>query len=92
LATSPSVGDYLKAIWELAEVGAASTKQIAERLSVALASVTNTLGCLRERASRVRAYRGALLTHQGRAEAPRVVRRHRLIETFVLDHLGYSWQ
>ena len=46
---SPSVGDYLKAIWELAETGTASTKQIAERLSVAPASVTNMLGRLRER-------------------------------------------
>ena len=37
-------------------------------------------------------YRGASLTEKGRAEALRLVRRHRLIESFLLEHLGYSWQ
>lgn len=37
-------------------------------------------------------YRGASLTERGRNEALRLVRRHRLIETFLLEHLGYSWQ
>ncbi len=37
-------------------------------------------------------YRGASLTERGRREALRLLRRHRLIETFLLEHLGYSWQ
>ncbi|MBA2713070.1 MAG: metal-dependent transcriptional regulator, partial [Rubrobacteraceae bacterium] len=37
-------------------------------------------------------YRGATLTERGRREALRLVRRHRLIETFLLEHLGYDWQ
>jgi DtxR family transcriptional regulator, Mn-dependent transcriptional regulator len=37
-------------------------------------------------------YRGATLTERGRSEALRLVRRHRLIETFLLEHLGYDWQ
>jgi DtxR family Mn-dependent transcriptional regulator len=37
-------------------------------------------------------YRGASLTRRGLVEALRLVRRHRLIETFLLEHLGYSWQ
>ena len=37
-------------------------------------------------------YRGASLTERGREEALRLVRRHRLIETFLLEHLEYSWQ
>jgi DtxR family transcriptional regulator, Mn-dependent transcriptional regulator len=37
-------------------------------------------------------YRGASLTKRGRAEALRLVRRHRLVETFLLEHLGYSWE
>jgi DtxR family Mn-dependent transcriptional regulator len=37
-------------------------------------------------------YRGAMLTDRGRKEALRLVRRHRLIETFLLEHLGYDWQ
>jgi hypothetical protein len=35
-------------------------------------------------------YRWASLTRRGRLEALRLVRRHRLIETFLLEHLGYS--
>ena len=38
---SVSVGDYLKAVWEIAGSGAASTKGVADRLSVSSASVTN---------------------------------------------------
>lgn len=37
-------------------------------------------------------YRGASLTQRGLAEALRLVRRHRLIETFLVEHLMYSWQ
>src|SRR5918999_4680246 len=37
-------------------------------------------------------YRGVSLTGCGREEAMRLVRRHRLIETFLVEHLGYSWQ
>ncbi len=97
MGTSPpssSMGDYVKAIWELGGgTGTASTKEISDRLSVAPASVTNMLGRLRERGFvDYERYRGASLTEEGRAEALRLVRRHRLIETFLLEHLGYSWQ
>jgi DtxR family Mn-dependent transcriptional regulator len=93
---SSSVGDYLKAIWELAvdsgEV-AASTKGVAERLSVSAASVSNMFARLQETGLvEHERYRGATLTERGRREALRLVRRHRLIETFLLEHLGYPWQ
>jgi len=93
--TSSSVGDYVKAVWELSEEsrGGASTKDIAARLSVAPASVTNMLVRLQERGLvEYERYRGAMLTESGRVEALRLIRRHRLIETFLLEHLGYSWQ
>jgi DtxR family Mn-dependent transcriptional regulator len=90
------VGDYLKAIWELAvdsgEV-AASTKGVAERLSVSAASVSNMFARLQETGLvEHERYRGATLTERGRREALRLLRRHRLIETFLLEHLGYPWQ
>jgi DtxR family Mn-dependent transcriptional regulator len=92
-ALSASIGDYLKAIWTVAGMGAASTKDISEQLSVAPASVTNMMGRLQEMGFvRYERYRGASLTGTGRAEALRLIRRHRLIETFLLEHLGYSWQ
>lgn len=90
---SSSIGDYVKVVWELAGSDAASTTEIAARLSVAPASVTKMLGRLQELGLvRYERYRGASLTGRGRAEALRLVRRHRLIETFLLEHLGYSWQ
>ncbi len=99
VATTPppssSVGDYVKAIWELVGdgTGTASTNEIAGRLSVAPASVTNMLGRLREMGLvDYERYHGASLTEEGRAEALRLVRRHRLIESFLLEHLGYPWE
>jgi DtxR family Mn-dependent transcriptional regulator len=90
---SSSVGDYLKAIWESAGSEAASTKDVATRLSVSSASVTNMFGRLQEMGLvRYERYRGASLTRRGCREALRLVRRHRLIETFLMEHLGYSWQ
>jgi DtxR family transcriptional regulator, Mn-dependent transcriptional regulator len=83
----------LKAIWETAGAGAASTKDVATRLSISSASVTNMFGRMQEMGLvGYERYRGASLTGAGRAEVLRLLRRHRLIETFLLEHLGYSWQ
>ena len=91
-APSTSVGDYVKAIWALAGAGAASTKDVADRLSISSASVSAMFGRLQEMGLvRYRRYHGASLTEEGLAEALRLVRRHRLIETFLMEHLGYPW-
>ena len=90
---SASVGDYVKAVWGLSESGAVSTTEISERLSVAPGSVTRALVRLREKGLiEYERYRGASLTEKGRIEALRLLRRHRLIETFLLECLGYSWE
>ena len=84
--------EYLKAIWELSGEGAASTKDVAERLSIRSASVTNMCVPLQQMGFvDYERYRGVSLTERGREEALRLVRRHRLMETFLLEHLGYSW-
>jgi len=90
---SSSVGDYVKAIWDLGGVGSASTKDVAARLLVSPASVSNMFVRLQEMGLvEYERYQGASLTERGRLEALRLVRRHRLIETFLLEHLGYDWQ
>jgi DtxR family Mn-dependent transcriptional regulator len=90
---SSSVGDYLKAIWDLSEEGAASTNEVADRLSISAASVSNMFGRLREMGLvEYERYQGATLTEEGRAEALQLLRRHRLIETFLLECLDYSWE
>jgi DtxR family Mn-dependent transcriptional regulator len=87
------VGDYLKAIWEIGGSGAASTKDVADQLSISSASVSNMFVRLQEMGFvEYERYQGASLTERGREEALRLLRRHRLIETFLLEHLGYSWQ
>ncbi len=90
---SSSVGDYLKAIWELSQEDTASTKDVADRLSISSASVTNMFTRLQEMGlAEYERYQGASLTEAGRLEALRLLRRHRLIETFLLECLGYSWE
>ena len=94
-APSSSVGDYLKAVWDLTAVsgGIAGTKDVAGRVSVSPASVTNMFVRWQEMGLvGYERYRGVSLTGRGRSEALRLVRRHRLIETFLLEHLGYHRQ
>lgn len=90
-----SVEDYLKAIYELAPPGgAAGTGQIAERLAVAPASVSGMLHKLAEREPPLvehRKHGGVLLTREGHLAALRTLRRHRLIEQFLKEALGYRW-
>src|SRR5215211_2980329 len=70
---SSSVGDYVKAIWEVAGIGAASTSDVADQLSIAPASVTNMFGRLREMGLvEYERYHGASLTEAGRVEALRL--------------------
>jgi DtxR family transcriptional regulator, Mn-dependent transcriptional regulator len=89
---SSSVDDYVKAMWGIAGSDVATTKDVAERLSISPASVTSMFTRLREMGLvEYEPYHGASLTEAGCTEALRLVRRHRLIETFLMEHLGYSW-
>lgn len=90
---SRSVEDYLKVIYALSERGEpASTSSIAETLDVQPASVSGMVKRLAE-AGYVRhsPYKGVHLTPEGTREALRIVRRHRIIETYLAERLGYSW-
>ena len=91
--SSASVEDYLKAIRFLSSHEApASTSAIAEQLRVAAGSVTGMLKRLAERGLVEHVpYYGARLTEAGQREAVRLVRRHRMIELFLVRMLGYEW-
>jgi len=85
--------DYLKAIYELEQRGsAAGTNDIAARLGIAAASVSGMIQRL-ARLGIVHAerYRGARLTTTGRVAALRLIRRHRIIECYLVERLGYGW-
>lgn len=90
---TPAVEDYLKAIYQLSEGDrAVGTSAIAERLGVAPGSVTGMLKRLgKQGLVEHERYQGARLTDQGRREAIRMIRRHRVLELFMVEILGYTW-
>lgn len=90
---SRSVEDYLKAIFGLSTDGEpASTSSIADALDIQPASVTGMVKRLAE-AGLLRhvPYRGVRLTDAGERAALKVLRRHRVIETYLCERLDYAW-
>ncbi len=90
---SRSTEDYLKAIYELESEGRpAQTSAIADALSVAPPSVSGMVKRLSESGLLEHApYRGVQLTRAGRRTALKMVRRHRILETYLTTKLGYDW-
>ena len=91
---SDAMEDYLKAIYILeAKHGPpVSTSAIAEYLGKTSPTVTSMLGKLEERGLVDREkYKGAELTTQGETVALEVLRHHRLLETYLTEHLDYDW-
>jgi DtxR family transcriptional regulator, Mn-dependent transcriptional regulator len=90
---SGPVEDYLKAIYEIElGTGAAATNDIAQRLAIAPASVSGMVRRLAEQGMvEYERYRGVRLTASGRLVALRTLRRHRVIEAYLVRALGYEW-
>jgi len=88
-----SVEDYLKAIYQLSPEGrTASTSEIAHLLALSPPSVTGMVKRLSEQGLLEHVpYRGVQLTVEGRRAALKMVRRHRLIEAYLVEFLGYTW-
>ena len=92
---SHAIEDYLKGIYELQQGGCTvSTSALARRLGFTSASVT---GMLKKLAAQVpqlvkyRRHRGVVLTPTGEKIALEIIRHHRLIELYLMEALGYSW-
>ncbi|HEY3934513.1 MAG TPA: metal-dependent transcriptional regulator [Gemmatimonadales bacterium] len=90
---SRSVEDYLKIIYHLTEAGnSASTNDIADALDLTPPSVSGMIKRLAEAGLLEHLpYKGVTLTPDGRQAALRMLRRHRVIETYLVSHLGYTW-
>lgn len=90
---TPAMEDYLKIIYRLSEDGQRVTTQaIAERMGVAAPSVTGMLKRLADiKLVSHEKYRSAELTPAGRKAALEIVRHHRLLELYLAEALGYSW-
>jgi DtxR family transcriptional regulator, Mn-dependent transcriptional regulator len=85
--------DYLKALYLLGgDERPVPTRELAQRLGISSPSVS-------EMVTRLTAqglvehdrYRGQQLTREGRRVALELVRHHRLLEMFLVQVLGYSW-
>src|SRR5438046_5568826 len=90
---TPSVEDYLKVIYHLSNQGGfAATSDIAAMLDVSPPSVSGMVKRLSETGLIEHVpYRGVQLTSQGRRAALRMIRRHRILELYLTQHLGYDW-
>ncbi len=94
-ALSKTDREALKAIYRAspdAGGGGAHTGALAERLGVSPGTVTATVKRLADRGYvDHKPYRGVELTVAGRRSAIAAIRRHRIVERFLADMLGYAW-
>ncbi|MGG5171698.1 metal-dependent transcriptional regulator [Pseudarthrobacter sp. J1738] len=92
--TSSSIEDYVKVIYSYTEwqEKPITSSQLAVRLGVANSSVSEMVRKLKEQGLvDHQPYSAVTLTPEGLRLALAMVRRHRLIETFLVQELGYSW-
>lgn len=92
---SDSAQNYLKIIYGLSEWSddPVTASVIASKSGMKLSTVSGALTKLRQQGLLDHAPYGAVsLTDQGREYAVAMVRRHRLIETFLVQMLGYGWE
>ena len=92
---STNIQDYLKRIYEITSGGGkATTNQLAGVLGISAASVTNMVQKLSKTEPPYLTYekhQGVRLTKAGRLAALKIIRRHRLIEHYLVKALGYTW-
>ena len=90
-----AVEDYAKAIYALqrrADGGAVATNDLAARLGVTPASVSNMSRKLADLGLvELVPYHGMRLTSDGKLVALEVLRHHRLLELYLAEHLGVPW-
>ena len=91
---SVAIEDYVKTIFALQSelAGPVSTTAVATRLGVTPASASGMLRRLHAQGLvSHRRYHGVALTDEGRLLALRVLRHHRLLETYLAESLGVPW-
>lgn len=85
--------DYLKTIFELQQKSPAATTEIAAKLNLTPSSVTKMLKKLEESGFvDYLPHHGAKLTKSGDAQARAIIRKSRIVETFLVNCLKYSWE
>jgi DtxR family transcriptional regulator, Mn-dependent transcriptional regulator len=90
---TPPAEDFLKAVYEMGRTGSAvATTDLARHLGLAAASVSGMAVRLADAGLVTHEpYHGVRLSAAGRRAALRTIRRHRVIETYLVQALGYPW-
>lgn len=91
---SRSEENYLKAIFHLRtdKSSAVSTTELAEHLNTKPSSVTDMLQRLNSNKwVDYRKYKGVILSRNGEQAALKIIRKHRLWEVFLVEHLNFNW-
>ena len=89
---TPSIEDYIKAIYKAETHGEISSRDIARRVGVSAPAVSKMLRRLAAlKLIRVHPASGIHLTPFGERTALQTIRKHRLIELFLVRELGYHW-
>ena len=95
IVLSKNEEDYLKALFQItveSNMGVAGTNQLALNLCVSPASVNGMIKKLRsKKLVKSERYGKLEMTSQGKTIAIQLVRKHRLWETFLYQHLDFSW-
>lgn len=89
-----STEDYLKAIYHVSQSssGAVATTSIAKQIGAKPSSVTDMFRKLSDQnLVKYQKYQGVSLTNEGVKTALRIVRKHRLWESFLVSHLNFNW-
>ncbi|MFI5201705.1 MAG: metal-dependent transcriptional regulator [Candidatus Kapaibacterium sp.] len=89
---TPSIEDYIKAIYKSGSQGEISSRDIASRVGVSAPAVSKMLRRLvKLKLVRMHPATGIHLTPFGQRTALQTIRRHRLLELFLVRELGYHW-
>jgi DtxR family Mn-dependent transcriptional regulator len=90
--TTDGMLDYLAAVYKLGRIqGRVTTSALAERMHVSAAAASSMLKRLEDSGFVERSSEGIKLTEQGRLAAFQLIRRHRLLEVFLMQVMGYTW-
>jgi DtxR family Mn-dependent transcriptional regulator len=90
--TTDGMLDYLAMVYKLGRFGEkVTTSALAERMHVSAAAASSMLKRLEDSGFVDRTSEGIKLTEQGRLAALQLIRRHRLLEVFLIQVMGYTW-
>ncbi len=90
--TTDGMLDYLATVYKLTTtMDRVTTSALAERMHVSAAAASSMLKRLEDSLFIERSSDGIKLTEQGRLAALQLIRRHRLLEVFLIEIMGYTW-